>query len=64
MSRRSSKSLEAEWYDLFADWELSDQEAALRTLTELHRQAVRQAERKRQEDPTLLVNIFREPEAG
>jgi hypothetical protein len=64
MSRRSSKSLEAEWYDLFADWELADQEAALRTLTELHRQAVRQAERKRQEDPTLLVNIFREPEAG
>jgi signal transduction histidine kinase len=64
MSRRSSKSLEQEWYDLFADWELADQEAALRTLTELHRQAIRQAERKRQEDPTLLVNIFREPEAG
>jgi hypothetical protein len=45
MRRRRGRSLEAEWYDLFADWALADQEAALRTLTELHRQAVRQAQR-------------------
>jgi hypothetical protein len=45
MSRRRSKSLESEWFDLFADWPLGDQEAALRVLTELHRQAVRAADR-------------------
>jgi hypothetical protein len=42
---RRKRSLESEWYDLFADWAVEDQAAALRTLTELHRQAVRQGER-------------------
>jgi hypothetical protein len=51
MSRRRNRTIESEWYDVFADWELADQEAALRTLTELHRQAVRQAQRKREDAP-------------
>jgi hypothetical protein len=45
MSKRK-RSIEGEWYDLFADWELPDQEAAIRTLTELHRQGVRRAQRR------------------
>jgi hypothetical protein len=44
--RRRAKSFEAEWYDVFSDWELPDQEAAIRTLTELHRQGVRRAGRR------------------
>jgi hypothetical protein len=55
--RRRSRSLESEWYDLFADWELADQEAALRTLTELHRQAVRQAQRKPKGKGAVFVGL-------
>jgi hypothetical protein len=43
---RRKRSLEAEWYDLFADWAVEDQAAALRTLTELHRQGMRQMARR------------------
>ncbi|HEY1897571.1 MAG TPA: hypothetical protein VGG62_14925 [Terracidiphilus sp.] len=49
------RSLEPEWYDLFADWTLADQEAALRILTELHRQAVR-ASRRAKAPPVVGVN--------
>ena len=35
---RPRKTLEDEWYDVFASWDLADQDAALRVLTQLNRQ--------------------------
>ena len=55
MSRRK-KTVEETWYDCFADFDLADQAAALKVLTELHRQKQR-AERKQpkaEEDSALF----------
>ena len=35
---RPKKTLEHEWYDIFSDADLADQDAMLRVLAELHRQ--------------------------
>lgn len=43
MARRGKATLQEEFYDVFADWELKDQASALRMLGEMHRQAVRRA---------------------
>jgi hypothetical protein len=35
---RTKRTVEQEWYDIFSDADLADQDAMLRVLTELHRQ--------------------------
>lgn len=40
------RSTEQEFFDVFADWKPDDQEAALRVMSEIHRQGVRQAKRR------------------
>ncbi|MDQ2899227.1 MAG: hypothetical protein M3Y07_05425 [Acidobacteriota bacterium] len=44
---KARRSVQQEFHDVFADWSLDDQEAALRMLTETHRQAVRQEKRRK-----------------
>jgi hypothetical protein len=44
---KARRSVQQEFHDVFADWSLDDQEAALRMLTETHRQAVRQERRRK-----------------
>ena len=47
---RPKRNIEAEWIDIFCDWDIAEQERTLTFLTELHRQAKRQASRKWSED--------------
>lgn len=54
MSKPRRTTAEA-FYDVFADFELADQAAALRILTELHRQKTRESKRKPAADPERAV---------
>ena len=56
------RSLQQEWYDVFADWDLADQAIALRTITEINRQATRQE--KRRPLPDIATAIVAEIEQG
>ena len=38
---RPKRTVEEEWYDIFADADLADQDAMLRVLAEIHRQSRR-----------------------
>lgn len=46
MVMRVRRSTEQEFFDVFSDWPAADQEVALRIMSEIHRQAVRQAKKK------------------
>lgn len=50
MSKPRRTTAEA-FYDVFADFELADQAAALRILNELHRQKIRESKRKPAAEP-------------
>ena len=56
------RSLQQEWYDVFADWDLVDQAIALRMITEINRQATRHE--KRRPSPDIATAIVAEIEQG
>ena len=43
---RPKRNIESEWIDIFCDWDIAEQERTLAFLTELHRQAKRQASKQ------------------
>lgn len=54
MSKPRRTTAEA-FYDVFADFELADQAAALRILNELHRQKIRESKRKPAAEPATAA---------
>ena len=44
--KKPRRSIQEEWYDVFADWEITDQVIAIRMISEIHRQAIRQEKPK------------------
>jgi hypothetical protein len=48
---RAKRTVEEEWYDLFAGWDLRDQAIALKVLEQINRQARRGKSAKTNEAP-------------